>query len=68
MFYRLLLLLVIFFYFPVFAQEKDDDNSDFSQPNAKLQSEEDLECALSKDSELITLLNFKLRKFIISKT
>ena len=63
MFYRSFLLLVIFFYFSVFAQEQNDDDSDFSPPNVISQSEEDLECALSKDSELITLLNFKLRKF-----
>ena len=63
MFYRSLLLLVIFFYFPVFSQDQSDDDSDFSQPNANQQTEEDLNVALSKDSELITLLNFKLKKF-----
>ncbi len=63
MLYRSTLFLVIFFYFSVFAQEQNDEDSDFSPPNVKLQSEENLECALSKDSELITLLNFKLRKF-----
>ena len=62
MFYRSLLLLVLFS-FPLFSQEESDDDIDFSQPNANQQSEENLECALSKDSELITLLNFKLRKF-----
>ena len=63
MFYRSFLLLVIFFYFPVVAQDQSDDDSDFSQPNAKQQTEDDFECKLSKDSELINLLNFKLRKF-----
>ena len=63
MFYRSFLLLVIFFNFSVFAQEQNDDDSDFSPPNVNLQSEENGECALSKDSELITLLNFKLKKF-----
>ncbi len=64
MFYRSLILLFIFFSFSVFSQEEgDDDDSDFSQPNAKQLTEENFECALSKDSELISLLNFKLRKF-----
>ena len=63
MFYRSFLLLVIFFCFPVLAQDQSDDDTDFSQPNAKQQAEDDLECKLSKDSELINLLNFKLRKF-----
>ena len=63
MFYRSLLLIVIFFYSPAFSQEESDDDSDFSQPNADLQSEDNFECRLSKDSELITLLNFKLKKF-----
>ena len=58
MFYRSLLLIVIFFYSPAFSQEESDDDSDFSQPNADLQSEDNFECSLSKDSELITLLNF----------
>ena len=63
MFYRSFLLLVIFFYFPVLAQDQSDDDSDFSQPNTNQQTEANPECALSKDSELIALLNFKLRKF-----
>ena len=63
MFYRSLLLLVIFSYLSVFAQEQNDDDSDFSPPNVNQKSEENPECRLSKDSELITLLNFKLRKF-----
>ena len=63
MFYRSLLLIVIFFYSPVFSQEESDEDSDFSQPNADLQSEDNFECRLSNDSELIALLNFKLKKF-----
>ena len=63
MLYRSLVLLFIFFSFPAFSQEESDDDSDFSQPNSNQRIEEDLECAISKDSELITLLNFKLRKF-----
>ena len=56
-------MIVILFYSSAFSQEENDDDSDFSQPNADLQSEDNFECSLSKDSELITLLNFKLKKF-----
>ena len=56
--------LSFIFCFTAFGQETDDDQSDFGVPNQKNQlSKEDSECALSEDSELIKLLNFKLKKF-----
>ena len=56
--------LSFIFCFTAFGQETDDDQSDFGVPNQENQlSKEDSECALSKDSELIKLLNFKLKKF-----
>ena len=48
----------------VFGQEQvDDDANDFGEPNKANQLNENDDCALSKDSELIKLLNFKLKKF-----
>ena len=59
-------LLSFIFCFTAFSQETDDDQSDFGVPNQKNQlSKEDSECALSEDSELIKLLNFKLKNLIL---
>ena len=65
--------LIFFFFFIfffnsklscIFGQEQvDDDSNDFGEPNQANQLNKDDECALSKDSELIKLLNFKLKKF-----
>ena len=63
------LLLFFFIFFlnlnsVVFGQEQvDDDANDFGEPNKANQLNEKDDCALSKDSELIKLLNFKLKKF-----
>ena len=35
----------------------------FSSPSGTLADEDNLDCSLSKDNELIALLNFKLKKF-----
>ena len=42
---------------------EDEDSNDFGTPNQTTQTNEEDDCALSKDSELINLLNFKLKKF-----
>ena len=42
---------------------EDDDLNDFGTPNQTDQTNEEEDCKLSKDSELIKLLNFKLKKF-----
>ena len=64
--------LIFFFFFifflnlnsVVFGQEQvDDDANDFGEPNKANQLNKNDDCALSKDSELIKLLNFKLKKF-----
>ena len=50
----------------VFSQNlEDDDLNDFGIPNQTNKSPEDDECALSKDSELIKLLNFKLKNLTL---
>ena len=48
--------------YPVKSKEEDDTN-DFGEPNKANQLNDNDDCALSKDSELIKLLNFKLKKF-----
>ena len=47
MFYRSLLLLQYFF-ISCFTQDQSDDDSDFSQPNANQQTEEDLNAPYQK--------------------
>tara|TARA_B100000287_G_C20572370_1_gene757084 strand:- start:150 stop:1259 length:1110 start_codon:yes stop_codon:yes gene_type:complete len=60
-------VIIIFFSFLFFSssysQEIDEDIIDFAAPNSNEVTDADLECTLSKDFELIELLNFKLRKF-----
>ena len=41
----------------------DEDTTDFGVPIQSKESVENKDCELSKDSELIKLLNFKLKKF-----
>ncbi len=61
--------LFLFFFLTInsncFAQEnEEDDYTDFAIPNQDTNEVENNEkCELSKDSELITLLNLKLKKF-----
>lgn len=60
--------LILFFLINTsFSQDlpiEEDDNIDFAIPGAKEDLvEEDEECTLSKDAELINLLNAKLKKF-----
>ena len=48
----------------IFSQDLEEpDSTDFGSPNQSNFQDGDDECALSKDSELIKLLNFKLKKF-----
>ena len=55
------LLILFALSFPVLAQDSEEDITDFGSPNQTPQTFDDSsECALSKDSELINLLNFKL--------
>tara|TARA_X000001036_G_scaffold223730_1_gene209402 strand:+ start:80 stop:1186 length:1107 start_codon:yes stop_codon:yes gene_type:complete len=55
-------LIICFFFFPVFSQDLDDD-SNFGSPGQIESPDKDEECRLSKDFELIELLNLKLKKF-----
>ncbi|MFL2675734.1 MAG: hypothetical protein CNE97_01155 [alpha proteobacterium MED-G10] len=58
------LLILFALSFPVLAQDSEEDVTDFGSPNQTPQTFDDSrECALSEDSELINLLNFKLKKF-----
>ena len=57
--------LLIFFAlsFPALSQDSEDDSTDFGSPNQGNAIDDSSECILSEDSELINLLNFKLKKF-----
>ena len=61
------LILIYFFLNSISVTQsqslEDDDSNDFGTPNQTTQTNEEDDCALSKDSELINLLNFKLKKF-----
>ena len=63
--YKLIFFLLIIFNSVSFSQnfdESDIEYSDFQSPGQNTE-EEDEECKLSPDSDLIKLLNLKLRKF-----
>ena len=62
MFYRIILILFLSVFSQLYSQELDEDSIDFSTPG-KERSDDETDCSLSKDSELISLLNFKLKKF-----
>ena len=61
----LLIFFVNFFLFTsVFSQSEDDDKTDFAVPgNVELSDEDSQKCFISKDAELLKLLNYKLKKF-----
>ena len=60
---QIFLLFLILVFNSTYSQEIDDDEIDFSSPSGTLADEDNLDCSLSKDNELIALLNFKLKKF-----
>ena len=63
MFYRIVLILFLSVFSQLYSQELDEDSIDFSTPGNEKFDEDESDCSLSKDSELISLLNFKLKKF-----
>ena len=62
MFYKFLLVAILLFNLQLHSQELEEDSIDFSSPGGE-KNDDESECALSKDSDLISLLNFKLKKF-----
>ena len=59
---KLSFLITFIFFSPVSSQDLDD-NSNFGSPGQLESVDQDEECRLSKDFELIQLLNLKLKKF-----
>ena len=63
--YKLIFFLLIIFSSVSFSQNFDEseiEDSDFQSPGQNIEEDEE-ECKLSPDSDLIKLLNLKLRKF-----
>ena len=60
---QIFLLFLILVFNSTYSQEIDDDEIDFSPPSGAIADEDNLDCTLSKDDDLIGLLNFKLKKF-----
>ena len=63
MFYRIILILFLSVFSQLYSQELDEDSIDFSTPGNERSDDDETDCSLSKDAELIALLNFKLKKF-----
>ena len=63
--YKLIFFLLIIFSYDSFSQDFDEseiEDSDFQSPGQNFENDEE-ECKLSPDSDLIKLLNLKIRKF-----
>ena len=64
------LILIYFFLNSISVTQsqslEDDDSNDFGTPNQTTQTNEEDDCALSKDSELINLEDLNEAKFRIS--
>lgn len=64
--FKLIFIIFLFVGTSLLSQDRSedyDDIIDFQSPGEPYKDEEDEECKLSQDSELIKLLNLKLRKF-----
>ena len=63
MHFRFTFFFILLFSSASFSQDVDDNELDFGVPNLNQSSKDEIDCSLSLDSELIELLNFKLKKF-----